>query len=339
MQSTLRWLILALIAMFRFTETAIPHSLEDQIRRDAPVKWQEYISWASHIEGECSFRGRDNLLNKNETQISVFYINDPCSLVIGEKDSLNDIPRWVTGGNDKYDFSLQRNAANNWVVSSLKPKRNALQNTEKPRSKALGPNSPLGTAIGASCRGLLISTIWFNEMSKEQGFRIKKAAKEVGSHDGLVRIEFEYNPEVPRNVPIRSGVVVLDPSRYWLINNAEVSTTFVGGKYRGTISVKNLYSDAPFGIPVLTSQTTHSKIFTKDGKEDYDYEESREYRFRALTKIDTDEYKISAFGLPEFKHITDSHWPGIFIGINIAFIAILLTIYLTRFRHRASIAN
>lgn len=294
-------------------------TLKERVQNEAPRKWAQYLAWGSHVEGTCRFIQTDNLKGEvNLRNVCDFYVHAPYSLVVSGRVRDTDEAQWIVGGNTRYGFSLKRNATNAWYADSLDWHANTagVQSNLPERSKALGPPAPLGTALGASCRAFLISNTWLNEVFHESGFKVTEVTEVTDGGESVVRVGFDYTPEIERNVPARDGMAILDPSRFWLPRKVEVRGEWAQGKYTGRIKVENEYLDGQFDVPILARQMTHVTVINREGRPHSDYSSIGEYEYRILSKTKDEDYMLRSFGLPEPRHLTESRWPVATICLN-----------------------
>ena len=105
------------------------------------------------------------------------------------------------------------------------------------------------------------------------------------------------NHETPiLKILVRSGSVVLDSTRYWLIRKADVKAEWLGGKEKGTLRIVSEFKE---GFPFVKRQVMHvSCPKARDGKPVED-EWVWDLDFHQITGTDEKQFTLSAFGLPE----------------------------------------
>jgi hypothetical protein len=140
------------------------------------------------------------------------------------------------------------------------------------------------------------------ELYQSAGFQLIDVSPEGGDKsEALVRVTFRYTPKDPSNDWQRSGVVVLDPSRDWVIRRTEleeeqqVGKVKVTGKYTGRIDYKESGEQH-----VIKSETRH-RIWN-NGALVNEITLLSEIERRPRKSIPESEFTLSAFGLPE------PHW-------------------------------
>jgi hypothetical protein len=266
--------------------------------RDAIAQWQEYRQLAQFLEGSGKFEVRDRtedgrVLKRSET---TFVLNGDWGLHVFE--SRGQRAR-ASGINSKYGFTVTSTPGDGWRVEEIA--RHGIRETAPdgiPGDGPLGETDGWGAAMKEACRGMVIWATWLPRVVASGDFKVKAMTRVAQGGDQLVKVEFEYEPGTTDlgNV-VRSGVVVLDPKRYWLIREAKVRGTWGGGREKGTITVKNEYDDDKVAFPVLSRQVMHVSSNTPDGP--VDVHSIFQFDVRVTNPKDESRFTLSAFGLPE----------------------------------------
>ena len=105
--------------------------------------------------------------------------------------------------------------------------------------------------------GLRIEFTWFPFMIRAPSFHVVNIELLRGDDAGLVRVEFHYQPKKPESGnTVRSGEVLLDSNRFWLIRRAKVNADL--GQHPGVnVTIENIYDDTNAGLPLIKSQEYH----------------------------------------------------------------------------------
>jgi len=124
-------------------------------------------------------------------------------------------------------------------------------------------------------------------------FSINKVAP-VDDGDGqFLKVEFKYDPVKNKNhKPLRSGWVLLDTKRYWVMRAFEARTLWGDGSR--DFAARFEYNDTPDDFPILKTILVTAKIPTKNRSFESVY--SYQLQERDLPER---EFRISAFGFPE----------------------------------------
>jgi hypothetical protein len=160
---------------------------------------------------------------------------------------------------------------------------------------------PFNHAMQTTCRGMVLRSTWLPRMVRSREFKVSRTTKE---DRGGIKVEFSYEPRNPgSNDYVRSGWIVVDPSRYWLVRNAEVKVRY-GPVERGVNVISNEFDDKVMPFPVVTRQVQKESV--TDGNRSVVNETVYECELHAVEKDDA-QYTLSAFGLPE-PFPTPSPW-------------------------------
>jgi len=113
----------------------------------------------------------------------------------------------------------------------------------------------------------------------------------------LARVEFDCRPKKTEGFisPLRTGWVLLDPERYWVIvkYEAELNTP---GFWTGSIAGSVEYEEGE-DVPIPKKRVQRQKRANTDGTED-EYEMRSEFQITEV-EVPASEFYLSAFGLPE----------------------------------------
>lgn len=310
------------------TPLAADDELKQRFLAEAPEAWNQYRVRAEHIQGAVRFtqmeRGRsERALRSDERQIKSFGRN---ALVMTER--VNRDSEGLTtavGVNSDYAFRLQFDSdTQQWILTDLD---RDIQDLER-SSLAKDPRE---LALGHVCRGMRVLGTWLPEMIADPGFRVHQVTTAERDDTQLVRIEFDYEPQQPANNPVRGGAILLDPSRYWLIREAEVRAFWMPGD-EGIITIEAEYADDEVNsFPLLTRYVAHvDSQLSGDRAEEAGTSEVHhdwvwDFDLRELEKASEQEFTLAAFGLPEPSDRLDAGsqggaWGTILVLVNLCFL-------------------
>jgi len=226
-------------------------ALRNRFLKEAPAAWNEYLKSASHAQGEVSST-EVNLLTgqtiRRDASMTL-KLNGHLGLTINPR---GDEPDRLKCLSRSHEFILDAVLPDDWILRQILPNdRNytvSVGSLTRPRTETLG-GSPWQHAMACTCRGLIIGTTWLPAMFYAPSFRIVDIRPENNRGEGLVRIDFEYNPEITRNNPVRDGYVILDPSRYWLIKSAASEAIWPQDLTVGFVCISNEFDDRTLDFP------------------------------------------------------------------------------------------
>ena len=309
-------------------------SLRQRFLEEAPARWNDYCRLATQLEGSVRFRQVDREKNGevlHEAQY-LFAIDATRAVRQGKEGSRRATAQ---GTNSTYEFSLRDKDDGQWLLGDISwhPSGRSISQ-DVPGLAGTGPlgkRDALGLSVGDACRGMLIWATWFPNVVASHDFQIVAVGVLADGDASLVKVEFTYEPAAtdPNN-PVRSGEVILDPNRYWLIRRAKVDGTWVGNPQRGTITVVNEYVDGRLSFPVITRQVMHvSARETDNSVVEHDW--IWELDLRKATHNDDKRFTLSAFGISEPVKPGRSRARIVFAVLNIlAIIGLIVVIALSR---------
>jgi hypothetical protein len=136
-------------------------------------------------------------------------------------------------------------------------------------------------------------------------FEVTLARTLLRGSDELVEIAFVYQPKDKFDVRIRKGVLLLDPTRYWMIREFHTEMDWPSDEI-GTVSGSFEYDSRMHPIPVVKKAQTKSRS-KPVGPKAKEYKITgpselhiiSEYDARAFPEATEKDFMLSAFGLPE----------------------------------------
>jgi hypothetical protein len=171
---------------------------------------------------------------------------------------------------------------------------------DRGKSPVKGENGTFGMAIGMACTGQMLWGGWFPLMVSSPDFRLVRVTDMRGDGE-LAKVEFEFEPKglTGGNAPARSGVVVLDAKRYWLIREAETRARGVYGE--GSLKISNEFTDGKLPVPFV-SRCTIRIVIPKHGQFDgkrYQGDLVWHVDMHDAPDLDSRKFTLTAYGFPE----------------------------------------
>ena len=285
--------------------TEAAESARYRFLKEAPRQWLEYRRIiARNTAGtlNCSlysFVGERRLITQYKNTF-VFNFDHKCVRLLSEVDNKN-IGKVC---NSKYRFDIRVGSDSKWILERIRmaglwsvPDDLIGRHPVSPIIK--GDNTTtFGAAMEAVCRGQMLWGGWFPLMVSSPEFRLVRVAY-LEDNERLAKVEFEFEPtkSTGGNAPARSGMVVLDTERYWLIREAETQAMYSFG--RGKLKVSNQLADGKLRVPYVSHQVMQlSCPRNTDGKE-WGEEYVSDFDMYDAVIVDEKQFTLSAFGLPE----------------------------------------
>jgi hypothetical protein len=213
-----------------------------------------------------------------------------CGLDQGESLKSGSWNGTLVGENSRYVFELVRASETKpWAIQAVTKKTDeSLQIFKDGRKKDAG--------------GLLIFkpfVFGMPEMFRMSAFEAVDVVSAPQDGQELVRITFRYSPEDRENDRLRGGILVLDPSRDWVIRRAELDLEAIGettGPWKYIHEYQ--YKDGPNGHPLLTRTELRNSQWDR-GAISYEFYSVGETNMHERKVIPESEFTLSAYGLPE----------------------------------------
>jgi hypothetical protein len=209
-------------------------------------------------------------------------------------DSFKDNePIRLDGGNEDYGFTLQRpRNSETWILTNF---------TCDPELVAAGS---IRSARRITCVGLRSSTGWLPEMVDEPGFSVDHAETRNVAGETLVDVTFRYLHTGQDDNYAEEGHMLLDPSRCWLLREAEVKVREPPEPVGGSHAIHVEYKDSD-GLPVpkrrvmsIDVQATEP-VAERGGTVETHDDLVCEYDFNRVAEARERDFTLSAFGIPE----------------------------------------
>jgi hypothetical protein len=292
--------LVLLVCLAARGEQAAKEDWARRFRDEAPKKWQEYLALARHLQGKVSSSWMDFAGNE-ETQRTLYECKQSDTGAWISVDRLSPVqPRssYVVGINPTYQFKLVRqDLDSSWMIGSVGP----------PAAKRddLDPRSVRTQVLDALCPGLKLDLSWLPQMARMPQFRVRSIKPVENDARNMVRVDFDFDPPESFKQYTRGGYMILDPERYWLVQEYEVSADDrEGGK--GKLSGKISYLNKPGHAPLPERQEAHRTGVNSDSRR-VDFMSVRYYLLRWRDRVPDEDFTLSAFRLPE-PRVDQSPW-------------------------------
>jgi hypothetical protein len=291
---------------------ALDQSLEDRFLKEAPAKWLEYRQIvARHTEGNAKRFFETSRGEKDSLDVSFAIKIDGSASIAKVVSFENRHAEKVEAFNAQYRFRLVAGRGGQWTIDRLRNGGHPVPADligRNPRFPMLmGEDGTCAAAFRMPFLGQVFNSAWLPRLVQAPEFRLIRVS-ELKGESGLLRVDFRFDPKTPTGggALVRSGTVVLDAKRYWLIREADTEAAFLEPSDplglthpRGKLTIRNKIADAKTPVPYVSHQT-----LVASGEKD---SEGRPWKFSFVTdvelrdvpNIDPRQFMLSAYGLPE----------------------------------------
>jgi hypothetical protein len=273
-------------------------ALAERLRREAPAKWAEYVSFAHKLQmsrhvyfgpipvpGFVRRDSRTQHKQMSDQQLYVFEQTEPT------------IEGRCYARNDRYAFELQK-GKEGWALVDLDTNPSKARGNLAVRS-ALTPD-----LVRAHCP-FFVDGEWLPDLIKKPGFKIDKAQVLPA---GQIRIDFRYTFEGQKKEQtyFDSGWFVVNPAQYWRLCEYEVNVSYRMGDRSVAHHVIECRLGAQ-GHPLRTREIVRARAKPVEGPE---FESVKTTDFEVSEQEPSPaEFTLSAFGLPEPREFTPPSSP------------------------------
>jgi hypothetical protein len=268
--------------------------LRQRFLQEAPPLWKEYHARIEQFDGTVT--GKWYVENKLEDHYRFEYKhNASCRLCLTQSLLPHEPSGSVCSYNTKYSFILTRRSLDHpWVLRGYHWRQ---EGETIPEMKELHDIElkPLSRLIRADTSDLV-------KLVNRKTFRVLRVVSLQQGNEELVRIEFDNSHEPAfRSTkdfePIQSGVLLLDPRRYWCLRGCELSSKYsnADAKIRMEVELQERFDDFP--VPRRITVTSQQ---VREGNERLRTVWETEYDLYEPSRFPPEEeFTLSAFGLPE----------------------------------------
>jgi hypothetical protein len=259
--------------------------------------------------------------------------NSACAFFIIDQltEERKKFPIRIVGSNRKYSFVLKKkNAQSDWLLHRvvMDPAAQITDNRNTVRAEIYYQISPQFTFF------LNESTTLDEAINEKKLLSLKSAKKVVRSDHEYVEVAYDLYTTIETADGPHSGVLLLDPARYWCIIEDTIEIKPSEPKMR--IIVKNTLRGGP--LPII--ERSERTIVAVDAQKKIIGEKKTmiEYDVNDVPNISDKLFTLSAFGLPEPKGVvwqTPTAW---YLWIALAALAAFGTAYVIRAWRRRTFA-
>ena len=291
-------------------------ALADRFFNEAPLQWEAYRKRIEQFHGTVinKMSVGDRLVNHMRFE---YRSNASCRLSVEQSLLESDPVGTVSGYNRIYSFSLLRKSENRpWVVTNYTPR------TQEETSSEVRETNFRFTPLRRLIRAYSVE---LSELIRKPTFRLLRVAAIEHEGDACMRIEFDNWHELESNAkdfdPVQSGVLLLDPHRYWCLRGCELRT-------RHSDAVALIKEEVQLRDPSEKVPVPKRIISVNDQKrstgERLQVETVMEFDLFEPSRLPRDkEFSLSAFGLPEPLGVSWSRTPW-YLWVGLAGILFLL---------------
>jgi hypothetical protein len=270
--------------------------LKDRFLREAPHGWKAYLtfskgvsaSWTAGRSGERNGKVVETARGRTEYKHSKNgAIRTRLSLEPGTDGD-------VVGVNSSYLFRLQRKSSwKGWVVLEVQAKGSPNWQTRE--------NEIRDEVVRGASEGLRLYTLWLPDLLQDKNFQINSVRTHQQDGSALVRVDFEYLKAKETfakkgMLPIRSGWMLLDPGHDWILREYDLMFLAVPPEY-GTLHTTLAITEGTGRHSIVVRSNTTQQGRTGDDTSKTVSEAEAEAAERG--DVPTEEFTLSAFGLPE----------------------------------------
>jgi hypothetical protein len=283
----------------------------------AREKWEEYFHKVMSIEGSVRIQTMVDGTAQQFERTSSFAVEGNSGFSHAQYTSPRGITHVVEGVNPNYLFDLLSRDARgkNWEQQRFDWDPVTLNSTDTLR-RFIG-RSPTGenrNAIDSAMQnilsGLRVEFTWFPFVIRAPSFHVVNIESLHGDDAGLVRIEFRYQPKKPEpGNMVRSGEVLLDSNRYWLIRRGKVKVDFGQNDGGVDVAIQNIYDDGNAGLPLIKSQ--ENRWINKDASgKSMDVRQMETFDLKPITDDARKYFYLSGYDMSEHRRpsVERAYW-------------------------------
>lgn len=318
-------------------------SLKDRFHQEAPMRWREYSQKAEMLQGKYSFQMSQTLDNLKAQQSYDIKRNGERKLIIEERVSEREGKTRkiceARGVNPYYAFTLERftlgraQPSDLWALKELVDYKNQtqLEKIDPKKSTSLYDSDKVIVNSLVRVRNELLV-----DLVRNVRFQLIACRPLLEGAGELVEVTFDIAHETtPGENPIQSGILILDPQRFWCIRSYSFRAKYYNGRTQkasdqGVSKFRfTELNEAEGGLPIPKRALLETESIFADGTQNKQHW-TFEYDLQLPKKLPAEEeFTLSAFGLPEpsgFDRPTRWYlWLGL-TGIGCLVLAVYLKI-------------
>jgi len=279
---------------------------ENKILQEASIKWREYLEFGKKYKGkqsELTSQFNNHIWSQDSFRESEWKSNGVYSISI-EKSFLNNgettpETEFVTCGNPEYVFHLSKGKnRSGYVLDSV--------NLSPGNNDDITVGIP-AVAVRKIYKTYFVSPLFFSNFSlldlvndKKFNFMITGSFTEDPINKEYIQIPFKFQHQASPTVQfVLQGVLILDPSNYWIIRSVNYEIKRSSSKGLPTkCQVEYSYKSCG-GLMVLEKTVEIRKTPASLNKEAQELKIETNYDIKELSNPDPADYYLSAFGFPE----------------------------------------
>jgi len=279
--------------------------------------WNDYMAWASVLEGEVTFEQSNVSGEEKKTSriVSRVYLDMDRGrmLMLGQPDSGAN---WVDGVNEDYKFLISKQSPTNkdWVIDDF--------------SRKLSKQYLIG-ALHTTCQGFVVLNRLLPAIVKSPEVVVGPIERTTSGDREVLKLQFA-EPKKGGGFLLSAAIVTLDAKEPYL--PLELDGKFMSGSIPGTIRIKNAYDYDKLTNPTIKQQDVHTEYVRPDGV-GVNQLEIRRINLAPLSLKEPGDFKLAAFGVAEPGR--PSGKTALLLAIlNIAVIALIVTVIFFRRKER-----
>lgn len=268
--------------------------LRARFGKEASARWKEYADWCKNLEGTGTVIATKGETTEDHERFEYKY-NAACRLIIRQSLLKPSGTGEVAAFNRRYAFLLERKTSEKpWVLKGI---------GEAESKNAAAIRKDVEKRSRAAVSLLLTWPDSLEELTTHPSFRILRATPVTRFGSELVQLEFENPHEIipaPGEpfVPIQSGVLLLDPERFWIFRGGDFNCNYSDAISTVKIEIELADSKSRFPIPKRRVTTIASKSL--EGRGSYTRKMVSDFHLSEPSTLPPDEqFTLSAFGVPE----------------------------------------
>jgi hypothetical protein len=271
---------------------------------EAPKKWIAYIRAVTRrVEGTYKSASYDLLRSRKAIDRSEnSFIIDFDENCVKDLDIVPPVPdkRECTVLNPRYKFTVLAGRNDQWTIEKLgwvrAPAIPADLIDGKPAKSLPSNGALLGPLLGTVCAGELLGAEWLPQLVAAPKFHLVRVTN-LADDGQLVRVEFKYEKNANGAPILKSGAILLDAKRSWLIKEADV--TLIDARQRATFRLRNEFTDGRMPVSFVSHTVCQMRAPNNAAGEHVETEAEMFLDMHEAKDIDPKQFTLSAFGLPE----------------------------------------
>lgn len=328
-------------------ETRSYKSARDRFLKEAPEKWLEYRKiMVRQSKGTYNWTVYATIPHEKEIAhyrgSFVLNLEQGCAQnVVDEEKGPKErkLIKKQTGEvfNGDYAFGIKGSQEGDWILNYLNRSPPNIPHDLIGRNGThpviMGEQTLFGSSISQACLGQKLFGAWLPRMVESRLFKVVQA-EYLDPEQHLVKVEYEFQPDFKTGgaAPARSGTLVLDANRYWLISEAKTQAEYYEGQ--GTLEITNTFNDKDFALPFVSRQVMWVSCPKPNQREPFKHRWIKEVNLHDAGNVDSEMFTLSAFGLSEPTFAAGPSLTRLLgMGLSVALLAIAIILLYRRRGH------